>query len=911
MLQKLTPHQDLLCYFFRPTAIAALSGASDSGFTVSGSWRQQFDWCVIDWVRDNTFEHPSFRNLPDGDLSGLTLTYDETRDNCILVDSDLFPTVDWPSLRVFDDNSNGLPMAYVPLKNYATAIAGSYTCASATVTLGGTITAGDYIGISFLGEAYTYQVTSSDTITTAAAAIAADITTNSPGMIASSTAGAITVTYVGQDSGGTKLTTSTSTTGANGNRLALYTYTTGSTETWDVVSKPFSGGTSPTQWRYTIPFGSLVDVDGNPVTTTNVRKLRWTYAADLQAATYSRSEFSVSVTNWTVTGTNRAYSVAGGGSKRIEDFDLTPVGTWTPSKGNYSNGTITCTSTTGDSITCPYNATVTHSLYLGTRVIAAGATVQVTVDGTLAATESLTIAGEDVLVRRLIGQYSAGSHTVVVTNTGSSGTFYFDFLELALPTTDLPTYTTESNITLATDWDTDHSLALAAERTAGMLPALGFLGRHNCYVGALEFYELAPLYYGYASQILTFTGTPNPGDTISIAITQGTTTTTIAHVIQQGDTPTTIALAFALILNKGYTAIWAQSTGAQLTVTSRAIGLVGNTLSVTATPSSGAFYGSSTTTSFTSGADPAWYVDLTATPRINRAARDWLTAFFTALKSYGIDGTAAFSTELGNGDPGSTLAQRYSDGNPVIVSTPALQTNFSPDSIAYWKQVYLDAATIQSNAGLQPYLQFGEVQWWYFPEKDMSGADISLPFYDSYTTSTFASTYGHAMSVITADTVSPASFPDEAAFLPTLIGAYTDAIMTFVRATYSNCRFEVLYPTDTNSGSFDAAVNYPTATWTPAVLTNLKTESFTYTLDRNMQLAEQDTLDFGQSLGFTALERSHLIGVSDPTTPWLREARLAQILCADSVVLFALDQFCLIGYPLPLGNLQRRASFNR
>ena len=45
------------------------------GFTVSGTWRQQFDWAVIEWNRDNVYEHPVFRNLPDGDLSGLTLTY--------------------------------------------------------------------------------------------------------------------------------------------------------------------------------------------------------------------------------------------------------------------------------------------------------------------------------------------------------------------------------------------------------------------------------------------------------------------------------------------------------------------------------------------------------------------------------------------------------------------------------------------------------------------------------------------------------------------------------------------------------------------------------------------------------------------------------------------------------------------
>ena len=63
-LQKLRPDRDLQCYFLTPSAIAALSEASAAGFTVSGSWRQQFDWAVIEWNRDNIFEHPLLRNLP-------------------------------------------------------------------------------------------------------------------------------------------------------------------------------------------------------------------------------------------------------------------------------------------------------------------------------------------------------------------------------------------------------------------------------------------------------------------------------------------------------------------------------------------------------------------------------------------------------------------------------------------------------------------------------------------------------------------------------------------------------------------------------------------------------------------------------------------------------------------------------
>src|ERR1700678_2509946 len=100
-LQKLQPDGDLQCYFFEPSAVAALSSTSATGFTVSGTWRQQFDWAVIEWNRDNTHEHPAFRYLPDGDLSGLVLSYQETRTNCIPMDSDLFATVDWPSLRVW------------------------------------------------------------------------------------------------------------------------------------------------------------------------------------------------------------------------------------------------------------------------------------------------------------------------------------------------------------------------------------------------------------------------------------------------------------------------------------------------------------------------------------------------------------------------------------------------------------------------------------------------------------------------------------------------------------------------------------------------------------------------------------------------------------------------------------------
>ncbi len=61
------------------------------------------------------------------------------------------------------------------------------------------------------------------------------------------------------------------------------------------------------------------------------------------------------------------------------------------------------------------------------------------------------------------------------------------------------------------------------------------------------------------------------------------------------------------------------------------------------------------------------------------------------------------------------IAQEGPSGDPILLPTPSLQTNFSPTSLAYWQEVYAEMAAIQAAAGLTPFLQFGEVQWWYFP----------------------------------------------------------------------------------------------------------------------------------------------------------------------------------------------------
>ncbi len=906
-ITKLRPDRDLQCYFQLPSAVAALSETSATGFTVSGTWRQQFDWAVVEWNRDNVFEHPQLRNLPDGDLSGIVLSYQETRVNCIPPDSTLYPTVDWPSLRIWADPGSGEQVYYVPLLAHATSASGTPVQASATFTLSGAITVGDLIELEWAENHYNYTIASEDTLETAANELAVVINAFSTIVTAAANGAAITLTI---------LPTATSYSGANGNWLGAYGTVSGpaATELWQPVAQQFSGGQSPSTWAYTLDFTQLADVNQLPIPTNKIRKMRWTYAADLQLAAFQAAEFSVTVSNWSVTGTNLIYSVAGPGSRRIEDDSDALVYTsgWTSSQGNFSGGFIHCTTTPLAACTYQFWAERVFDVYIGTRMATEGARLTVEIDNITSSPFSLALSAEDVLIRLPAGTVQPGTHTLNIQHTGDLGTYlYLDFIELAVPAQQLPAFPPFAKMTLATDWDTEHSSALAPERTAWLIDMLGFTGRANHYVGALWFFELVRVGQVYATGTIQFGGIADPNviTTLSIGIAgSGQSPNTISHLHLSGDTTTTIAQAFALRLNSGYTSVWATASGTSLTIQSRAMGTDGNSVTIAVTTNSATMTAVASSSHLTGGVNGdsggvndvgdfcGWRTDLAAFPRINRACRDWSTSFFKALNSYGIQATASCSMELQFGDPSvaAGIAQRYPSGSPAILTTPSLQTNFSPASLAFWQQVYADMAQLMVNAGQIPYLQFGEVQWWYFAS-DGSG----LPFYDAYTQSQFAAKYGRPLATIASNTANPASYPDEAQFLPTLIGAFTQSIQQFVSQSQPGTQFEVLYPPDTNAYSFTRVINLPRASWTPASLNCFKTENFTFTGDRDLTLITA-SIELPMEMGFPTSQVSHLAGISDPTTPWQKEAAKAAGAGVESVVLFALDQYCLIGYPSPL-----------
>jgi hypothetical protein len=349
-----------------------------------------------------------------------------------------------------------------------------------------------------------------------------------------------------------------------------------------------------------------------------------------------------------------------------------------------------------------------------------------------------------------------------------------------------------------------------------------------------------------------------------------------------------------------------------LTIYSRELGTAGHAITLASYTDSATMTIAMSGSTLGGGVDGSWRTDLVASPRLNRAMRDWTRSFLVALDGYGIDAVCAFSTEIKHGDPSAAvgIAQRDIGGDPILLPTPALQTNFSPTSLDFWKQVHKDCAQVMDEAGMTPYLQFGEEQWWYFPHDGRNPPDridfASMPFYDAWTVGEFLARYGRSMPVFYDNDYDPSSYPEEMEFLSNLIGEFTDAIIDYVRASYPTARFEVLYPFDVNSSRFNRAFNYPETFWTPSALDCLKTEGLSLTFTRNLAASEQG-IGMGETLGFDAAKRAHLVGLGDSTAPWLKEMRIADGKGFESVVGFALDQFCLIGYELPLPQGGRRA----
>src|SRR5437870_592764 len=81
-ISKMQPNRTLYVASFSPhSAIGTIHHASASAFSLSGRFNGLTDNVILEWNRDNDFEHPQLRWLPDGNFSGLTLSYDFAHSN--------------------------------------------------------------------------------------------------------------------------------------------------------------------------------------------------------------------------------------------------------------------------------------------------------------------------------------------------------------------------------------------------------------------------------------------------------------------------------------------------------------------------------------------------------------------------------------------------------------------------------------------------------------------------------------------------------------------------------------------------------------------------------------------------------------------------------------------------------------
>ncbi len=532
--------------------------------------------------------------------------------------------------------------------------------------------------------------------------------------------------------------------GVDGNDVTVYMVVRPGNETLQVNNPvlPLTGGNSDNViWNVSLDFSAL-GID-------QIRQAWLTFAPRLPfGAYYSDTEWSATFSNWSVTDPQnvRALGVAGPGSVRIGNADsgaCTYSGTgWkTQPATNYWHGFAQVSAEPGDSVTVQYACNQAHDLYLGTSLYLDRGIVSVTLDGDSATSlDCFLNTGSEVATRRLLrSAVPAGKHTVTITiesvnhtpqflhDIASTGfNFIFDYIEAALPTSaveDAPIL--YSNVSPALDFDTDSTYKMSPQRLLWHILKLGFRGQLNEYLGVFWWNQRRRVDSIWHSTVVTFGGTwaINEAAQIDIAGFQMTKTMTT------WDTLDTIAEHFVYYINCAAVAVWAQKTGTgQLTIYTRTPNWGGYLVTTdTKSPSGTAPSANGTVTPATAtlevGVDGTWEVDPSASNPINYPIRQWHADLFQQVQSAGLLITTSFSMELVNPPDDGTVANawqaRFYDATAVTTDTgfaKLLSSQCAPiaNLTTFQQSVYTTMAGLQSAAGLNPWLQFGEFLWWYF-----------------------------------------------------------------------------------------------------------------------------------------------------------------------------------------------------
>jgi hypothetical protein len=739
--------------------------------------------------------------------------------------------------------------------------------------------------------------------------------------------------------------------GRDGNMITLYSLSNSSNVTFDQPQVQLSGGSSLVTWNCSLDFTAL-----------SIDKLRqcWlTFAPSLaNGAAYTASEWLATFSNWSLTGpaSVAALQIAGPGSVRIEEnyAACTFNQPWLAQAGPYSGYFAAKSQTLNDWVSITYTCQFTHNLYLGTSLD--GSTASAT--GLTLVTDSLynnsfngvpysiysdrgvagvridtnpemmldcrfNTVGSELVTRRLLqpAAIAPGKHTVTI-RIAEAGWIYFDFLEAAV-LSDIPDpLTPRTNISPALDFDTDQTYKVSPSRLLWMLQKLGYAGPINEYLGVFWWNQRTPKAGtgSVSTAQVTFPSGFIDGDLIYLEFDPAGATT-LQKTVFPDDTPDTIAGHFADFINSSLTGSWASTVpGGILTITGRSPALPYN-LTLTATVKPPHITVPVTYIGPPVGVSPDWDIDDTVSPPINRAVADWHADFYSQCHTLGLQVVTSCSMELVN--PPDGYAAHYPDALSTPVTTA---TDFgglfstqcavgSSKMLAYQKAVYRQIASMQSAAGLTPWVQYGEFLWWYF------AGPSGMGYYDAETVAAAAASTGLGRALHTF--LTPNDDPNavnggaDAVFLRNRLRDYVAALVADIRSQYPVVTCEVLWPYDVNyptplstgGGQLNRFVNLPVEWQTKpsSGLDRMKVEALAFATSlRNLNLA-REAVGLFSAFGWPLDSLTYLVPVFGSATPWIRELSLARAAGIAVTNLWALDHVCLYNLSVPERPLERRS----
>jgi hypothetical protein len=552
-------------------------------------------------------------------------------------------------------------------------------------------------------------------------------------------------------------------------------------------------------------------------------------------------------------------------------------------------------------VTIRYSYPREHDVYLGTWLARDAGRIEVTIDSGAPVVHDLYLNDYNGLaaMKRLAAALPGGTHTVEIRalfdkHPSSNGYyFYFDYLWPLEPQEPPDPPKVYPDVSLAIDFDTDHGYKKPPAWHVWHLKKLGFMGHADVYMGVFWNNKRRRIEATY------------PNCTVSIGAWQvdqplwiNLSGTTLYFSPGAGLATEDIAAHLRAMINVTFPGVWATSDGGSIHIRSRAPSY---TFTISASPQLSISQG--TPALDQPGAEGDWEMIDSIAPVMTHGARNWIRDLAREFKQAGIDASFAFSMECYL--PPMAMAARYWDGEPVFLPIPSHQMHFGPRVRNYLKQMYKECADEIAVAGLAIVLQFGETQWWYFP--NASG----MPFYDDDTKAAFQVRYGRPLHRFLSNTDSPDDDIETADFLRDRIWEYCAEVMSYVRRFHPAAVFECLWPLDANQGkpapdpafrALNFHVNLPNEWKTSAYgVKYFRAEGFDYDVwQKNARLMRQ-TLEFPLKLGRPASECMYLAGIYGPPDPPMREAYgMWRNRGLYSFCFWAFDQFCLNSRALPL-----------